>query len=81
MENQIYIISKNLKSVGKFVVIATTSTSKNLSVTRFGLTVNPVAIGVAFALPLGKKLIVEEIITKDIETKKVRKVNKLPFFW
>ena len=53
-----------LETVDSIVIIAATSTSITLSVTRVGLIILPISAGIACALSLGNKLLHKLIINK-----------------
>ena len=59
-----------VKSLDTFVVIATTSSSVTLSVTRIGSIVTPISTGVPCGLTFCKKLIYKIIVQKYIRYKK-----------
>ena len=57
-------LTTNLKSVDTFVIIATTSSSITLRLTRIGFIVIPIPTASACALPIGRKVIYEIFINK-----------------
>ena len=59
-----------LESLDSIVIIETTSTSKTLSVTGFGLIILPISTGIACILSLGNKVLHKLIINKYNKYKK-----------
>ena len=63
-------ITTILKSLDRFVIIATSSSSITLSLTGISLIAIPISTATACGLPIGNKVIFEIIINKHIKTKK-----------
>ena len=72
-------ITTIVKSFGKFVIIATTSSSITLSLTGGGLIVIPISIASACALSVGNKLLYEIIINKYNKYKKLYEKDQQTF--
>ena len=64
-------ITTILKSFDTFVIIATTSSSINLSLTGIGLIAIPISIATACGLSIGNKVLYEIIINKYNKYKKL----------
>ena len=64
------ILNRKLESVDSIVIIATTSTSKTLSITGVGLIISPISAGVACTISLGNKKLHKLIINKYNKYKK-----------
>ena len=63
-------ITTKLKSFDTFVIIATTSSSITLSLTRIGLVAIPISTATACASSIGNKVIFEIFINKNNKYKK-----------
>ena len=70
-------LNTKLESVDSIVIIATTSTSKTLSVIGFGLIILSISAGIACTLSLGNKVLHKLIINKYNNKKNyTKKINK-----
>ena len=63
-------LTTTLKSIDTFVIIATTSSSNTLSLTRIGLIVIPISTATAYGISIGIKVIYEIVMQKYNENKK-----------